>query len=192
MLKNRFKYIKIVYIWGFSWKKNVLSRVLNTSVLWPGITHKPLNLNWRRKKLSSQKLVLKRPCVVYRFYNCIHVWSKNFLVWLAGGCLCQQTTTNAVFWWSQFQKINFGCLLLELLIDLPKTKTLFIFVYPLWTHFCCFPKKKGGTHKLMLKVIYIFLFRFWYFNYIAKLLTSKSNQWIQIWRGPIIGVCFGC
>ena len=121
--------------------------------------------------MSPQKLVLKRPCVVYRFYNCIHVWCKNFLVWLAGGCLYQQTTTNAVFWCSQFQKINFGCLLLELLIDLPKTKTLFIFVYPLWTHFCCFPTKKKGEHINWCWKSYIIFYLDFY------ILTILPNFW---------------
>ena len=35
--ENRFKYLRIVYIWDFLWKKMFWSCILNTLVLWPGM-----------------------------------------------------------------------------------------------------------------------------------------------------------
>ena len=40
---------------------------------------------------------------------------------------------KAIFGCSQFQKFNFDCLLLNLLICTPKNENIFNFVCPLWT-----------------------------------------------------------
>ena len=45
----------------------------------------------------------------------------------------QKRHKNAIFECSQFQKFNFDCLLLKLLICSPKTEEVFKFMYPLLT-----------------------------------------------------------
>ena len=80
---------------------------------------------------------------------------------------CHQTTKkNAFLLCSQFQRFNFGCLLLNLLIYyIPKTKTIFNFVYPLWTQS---PNMISGSQ------IYSTLVFFLEFQ---SMLLSESHFW---------------
>ena len=69
----------------------------------------------------------------YSFENCVDTWCSNWMFWLSGGCLCQETALNAIFGCSRFQKFNFDCLLHKLLNGSPTTENIINFVCPLWT-----------------------------------------------------------
>ena len=75
------------------------------------------------KILTNPKLKPKK-CVVHRYHNCIDTLCQNCMVWLWDGYLCYQKANKYFFFkCSGFQKFNFSCLPIKLLIYLPKSES---------------------------------------------------------------------
>ena len=85
----------------------------------------------KKKFWPTLNLVTKRH-VDLSFQNCLVFFG---IVWFGRQVtVCvQKCYKNAIFGWSLFQKFNFNCFLLKLLIYSPSTKNIFKLVCPLLT-----------------------------------------------------------
>ena len=91
---------------------------------------KPPSVN--KKILTTPKVGLKKTVSVIAFRIAVTLDVKNGWFGRQVAVCVNKRHKNANFGFSRFQKFNFDCLLLKLLICLSITENIFSFVCPLW------------------------------------------------------------
>ena len=116
------------------------------------------------------------------------------MVWFAGGGSCQQMAYKCNFWGNQFQKFNFECFLLNLLICLPKTPTYYTLSCVSFVHLVTYEDFRDLNifhpfFGLKLQIMTLFFCCCWKSEFLCycsfkKLFQKQPKLQLQCWKQP--------